>query len=125
MFHGGDGLYVGGELGASAFFPKDAMGERGALKLGADLVTPIVYRYTLTNAYFEVEGGYLGHATEEDWTAIGHGIHFGIAVGGRALRQRIVFPGLAVGLSWERVFQPGDDLTVLKLGARVAFDLDL
>lgn len=125
-FGDGHALFVGFELGASASFPKDdETGERGALVIGADLVAPVVYRRTLTNAYFEVEGGWLGRSTEEDFSALDHGVHVGIAVGARALRTRFVFPGAAFGLSWERTFQAGEDVTLLKVGARVAFDLDL
>lgn len=124
MFADGNGLYAGIELGASAQFPKDAMGQRTSLQLGADIVAPVVYRYTLLNTYFEVEAGWLGHSTEEDWGAIDHGVHVGFAFGGRALRQRFLFPGAALGLSWERLFIDGDDLVTIKLGARVAFDLD-
>jgi hypothetical protein len=125
MFSHGDGLFIGAELGASAQFPKNAMGDRTSVEIGVDLVTPIVYRRTLLNAYWEVEAGWLGHATEKDWTALDHGIHVGFAVGGRALRQRFLFPGAALGLSWERLFVPGDDVITVKLGARVAFDWDL
>lgn len=124
-FYGGDGIYIGAELGAGAQFKKDETGARTALQLGADFVTPLVYRYMITNAYVEFEGGWLAHATEQDWTAITHGIHFGFAVGARALRQRIVFPGAAIGISYERVFQPDADLTMIKVGARVTFELDL
>jgi hypothetical protein len=125
MFSQGDGVYVGVELGASAQFPKDEMGERTSVEIGADLVTPIVYRRTLLNAYLELEAGWLAHSTEEDWGAIDHGVHMGFSIGGRALRQRFVFPGAAFGISWERLFLPGEDLITVKLGARVAFDLDL
>ncbi|HWO22378.1 MAG TPA: hypothetical protein VNO30_26650 [Kofleriaceae bacterium] len=124
-FTSGHALFVGVELGASASFPKDETGERGALVLGADLVTPIVYRRTLTNAYFEIEGGWLGRSTEDDFSAVDHGVHLGFAIGARALRTRFVFPGAAFGLSWERTFQAGEDVTLLKVGARVAFDLDM
>jgi hypothetical protein len=125
MFSQGDGLYIGAELGGSAQFPKDESGERTSLELGVDLMTPIVYRRTLLNAFWEVEAGWLGHSTEKDWGAIDHGIHVGVAVGGRALRQRFVFPGAALALAWERLFVAGDDLITLKLGARVQFDWDL
>ncbi len=121
----GDGLYVGGELGGSAAFPKDAMGERTSIVIGADFVTPVVYRRTLTSAYLEVEAGWLGHSTEADWGELDHGIHLGFAAGGRALRTRFLFPGVALGVSWERLFLDGDDITAIKIGARVAFDLDL
>jgi len=124
-FARGDALYVGAELGASASFPKDTMGERTALELGIDLVTPLVYRRTLTNTYLELEAGWLGHATEDDWGAFDHGVHVGAAFGGRALRTRFLFPGAAFGVSWERTFLDGPDVTSVKVGLRVAFDLDL
>jgi hypothetical protein len=124
-FTDGHALFAGIELGGSASFPKDETGERGALVIGADWVAPLVYRRTLTNAYFELEAGWLGRSTEDDFSAIDHGIHLGFALGARALRTRIVFPGAAFGVSWERTFQAGEDVTLLKLGARVAFDLDL
>jgi hypothetical protein len=124
-FSDGHALFAGLELGASASFPRDENGERGALVIGADLVAPVVYRRTLTNAYFELEGGWLGRSTEDDFRAVEHGVHLGFALGARALRTRFVFPGAAFGLSWERTFQAGEDVTLLKVGARVAFDLDL
>ena len=124
-FSDGHALFLGAELGASASFPKSETGERGALVIGADVVAPVVYRRTLTNSYFELEAGWLGRSSEEDFSAFDHGIHIGAAFGARALRTRIVFPGAAFGISWERTFQAGDDVTLLKLGARVAFDLDL
>jgi hypothetical protein len=125
-FAGGHTLFAGLELGASASFPKDdETGERGNLVLGADLVAPLVYRRTLTNAYFELEAGWLGRSTEEDFSAFDHGVHVGAAIGARALRTRFLFPGAAFGVSWERTFQGGEDVTLLKVGARVAFDLDL
>lgn len=125
MFAQGDGLYLGAELGASAQFPKDAMGERSSVEIGADLVIPLVYRRTLLNTYWEVEAGWLGHATERDWSAIDHGAHIGFAFGGRALRQRFLFPGAALGLAIERLVVDGDDILTVKLGARVSFDWDL
>ncbi len=125
LFRHGHGLYLGVELGGSAAFPKDETGERTALTIGADLVTPIVYRHTFTSSYVELEAGYLGHATEQDWSAIDSGVHVGFAFGARALRTRFLFPGAALGISWERTFLAGDDRTSIKLGARVAFDLDL
>ena len=121
----GHAVYAGVELGASAAFPKDADGERSSLLLGVDIVAPVVYRRTLTNAYLELEAGWLGRATEQDWRALDHGIHVGAAIGARALRTRFLFPGAAIGISWERAFIDGPDLTTLKIGARVAFDLDL
>jgi hypothetical protein len=126
LFANGDGLYLGGEIGASAEFPKDmTTGERSSVVVGADFVAPIVYRRTLTNAYFELEAGWLGHSTEDDWGDIDHGVHVGFAFGGRALRQRFLFPGAALAWSLERTFVPGDDPITMKVGARVAFDWDL
>jgi len=122
---GGDAIYVGGEVGANAGFPKDAMGDRANLVVGIDVVTPVVYRRTYTNAYLEFEAGWLGHADEKNWSDFDHGIHVGVALGARALRRRFVFPGAAIGISYERLFLDGDDLRSIKLGARVAFDLDL
>jgi hypothetical protein len=124
-FSDGHTLFAGLELGGSASFPKDETGERGGLVLGADLVAPLVYRRTLTNAYFELEAGWLGRSSEDDFSAIDHGVHVGAAIGARALRTRFLFPGAAFGISWERTFQGGEDVTLLKVGARVAFDLDL
>jgi hypothetical protein len=124
-FANGHALLAGLEAGGSASFPKDQSGARGGLVIGADLVAPLVYRRTLTNAYVELEAGWLGRSSEEDFGALDHGIHVGAAVGARALRTRFVFPGAAFGVSWERTFQGGEDVTLLKVGARVAFDLDL
>ena len=93
MFANGDGLYFGAEVGGSAQFPKDAMGMRTSLELGADVLAPLVYRHTLLNTYLEAEAGWLGHATENDWSDIDNGVHVGFAFGGRALRQRFLFPG--------------------------------
>ena len=124
-FRDGHAVYAGVEIGASASFPKDPTGERSPLVIGVDVVTPVVYRRTLTNAYLELEGGWLGRANEQDWSAVDHGVHAGIAVGARALRTRFLFPGAAFGVSWERTFVDGDDATLVKVGARVVFDLDL
>ncbi len=122
---GGDALFMGFEAGASAGFPRDETGERTALVVGLDLVAPVVYRRTLTNAYFEFEAGWLGHSTERDWGDLDHGVHVGFAIGARALRTRFVFPGAALGISYERLFIDGDDIRTIKVGARVALDLDL
>ncbi|HSD86795.1 MAG TPA: hypothetical protein VLB44_04745 [Kofleriaceae bacterium] len=125
MFANGDGLYIGADVGGSAQFPKNMNGQRTTLELGADIITPIVYRRTLLNTYVEFEGGWLGHSTERDWGAIDNGIHAGVAFGGRALRQRFVFPGAALAFAYERLFVTGDDLTTIKISARVTLDLDL
>ena len=124
-FASGNALYTGIEIGASAAFPRDENGERSTLVIGADFVAPLVYRRTLRNAYFEFEGGWLGHSTEADWSDFDHGVHVGFAFGARALRTRFVFPGAALGISYERTFLDGDDVRTIKVGARVAFDLDL
>jgi hypothetical protein len=125
MFGNGDGLYAGIEVGGSAQIPKDEMGERTQVVIGADVVTPIVFRRTLTNTYFEFEAGWFGHSTEADWGRVDNGVHIGVAFGGRALRQRFLFPGAALAVAWERLFLDGADLEIVKIGARVAFDLDL
>jgi hypothetical protein len=124
MFAGGHGLYAGLEIGGSAAFPKDDLGMRTALQLAADVVAPIVYRRTFTNSFLELEGGWIGRTTERDWERYDHGFHVGVAFGARALRTRFLFPGAALGVSYERVW--GDeDLTMIKIGARVSLDLDL
>ncbi len=126
VFDARSALYAGLELGATAAFPKDDMGNRGNLVLGLDVVAPLVYRRTLTNAYWELEAGWLGRTTEEDLERLDQGAHLGFSVGGRALRTRFFFPGAALGVSWERTFNApgGADVTTVKLGARVAFDID-
>jgi len=121
-------LYGGLELGASASFPRDAMGDRSGVRFGFDVVAPLVYRYTLTNAYLELEAGWLGQITEKDFTNLTHGVHAGAAVGGRASRARWLFPGAAFGVSWERTLpraEQGPARTTIKVGFRVAFDFDL
>ena len=118
-------ILVGLEVGGSAAFPKDETGERTSLLFGADLVAPVVYREMFTNSYLELEAGWLGRTNERDWAAFEHGVHLGIAYGLRALRTRFVFPGIAFSASWERTFEDLDDVTLFKIGARVAFDLDL
>jgi hypothetical protein len=118
-------LYTGLELGGSGAFPRNEEGERGTLVIGYDAVVPLVYRHTLVNSYLEVEGGWLGTGTEED-TDLEHGVHVGAAFGARALRTRILFPGAAIGVSWERTFpDSGPPQYTVKLGLRAAFDLDL
>ncbi len=118
-------LFTGLELGASASFPKDDLGQRGALLIAVDLVVPLVYRHTFTNAYVEVSAGWLGHTTEDDLERIDQGFHVGASVGARALRTRFFFPGAALGVSYEQTLVDGADLSMLKLGARVAFDANL
>jgi hypothetical protein len=120
------GVYAGLELGASASFPKDDAGGRGALEFGIDVVTPLVYRYTLVNTYVEGEVGYLAHTTESA-DEFEHGMHIGLAFGGRATRKRLLFPGAVLGVSYERTFPDDADdepLNAVKLGFRVALDWD-
>ena len=124
-FKNSHALFAGIEAGVSAAFPKDESGERSALVIGADIVVPLVYRHMLRNTYFEFEAGWLGHSTEEDWSDFDHGVHVGFAFGGRALRTRFLFPGAALGISYERTFLDGEDVRTFKFGARVALDLDL
>lgn len=121
----GRALYLGGELGVSASFPRDDLGERTRLVVAADLVVPAVLRLTGVNSYLELEAGWLGRATEDDFGDVDHGVHLGVSVGGRALRTRFFFPGAAFGVSLERVFVEGADPTMIKLGVRIAFDVDL
>ena len=125
IFDEGDGLYTGLEFGGNATFPKDAAGMRTGPVIGFDAVAPLVFRHTLVNTYFEVEGGWYGHSSEEKVSAIQQGIHLGASFGGRALRARFLFPGAAFELAWERLFIAGDDITSIKVGFRGAFDLDL
>jgi hypothetical protein len=125
-FEHGNGLFVGAELNASGSFPRDEMGERTKLQVGADLVVPVVYRHVVSaNTFLEFSGGWLGRSTEADWGDVDNGAHFGFALGGRALRTRFLFPGAALGLSWERTFIDGDDRTVIKFGIRGGFDIEL
>lgn len=121
----GKSLYVGAELGASASFPKDEEGDRSKLVFAADLVVPVVLRLTGVNSYLEVEAGWLGRATEEDFSDVDHGVHVGASIGGRALRTRFFFPGAAFGVSLARTFVDGADPTMLKVGVRIAFDVNL
>jgi hypothetical protein len=125
MLHDGHGIYLGLEVGGSAGFPKDDLGNRANLELAADVVGLLAYRRTFTNSYVEFEGGWLGRTTERDWKAYDHGIHVGFAFGARALRQRFLFPGAALGISYERTLIDGVDLELIKIGARVALDFDL
>lgn len=121
---GGTGIYLGGELGTSASFPKNDQGERVGLVLAIDLVAPVVVRWTWLNSYLELDAGWLGRATERDFTDVEHGVHLGVALGARALRTRFLFPGAGFGVAVERLFGD-DDSWQLKLGARASFDIDL
>ncbi len=119
-------LLTGLEGGASASFPKDDGGGRSNLVLGVDLVVPAVVRYRLLNSYLEGELGYLTRFTEDDYDAV-PGVHVGIAFGGRASRQRWFFPGAVFGIGYERSFPGAGEapLQTIKLGFRVAIDIDL
>lgn len=121
----GNALYLGAEIGGSASFPKDSSGERSTLVLSADLVVPVVARLTFVNSYLEFEAGWLGRSTEQNFTQVDHGVHVGVSLGARALRTRFFFPGAALGISLERLFVDGEDLTMVKIGARFALDFDL
>lgn len=114
-------LLTGVELGGSAAFPKDAMGDRGNLTLALDLVVPLIYRHRSVNTYWEVEAGYVAHTTEDQFEPA-HGAHFGLAFGGSTSRRRWLFPGAAFGVSYERISE-SQTLHVLKLGFRVAIDI--
>lgn len=121
------GLFFGVESGATASFPRDETGDRSNVVFGLDLVAPLVLRYTLVNGYFELEAGPLGSINEVDRELV-PGMHVGIAAGGRAGRQRWFFPGAVFGISFERTFpdaNQGDPITSVKLGFRVAIDVDL
>lgn len=119
-------LYTGLEAGASASIPEDELGQRTSLILAVDVGVPLVMRYHLVNSYFEAEAGYLLRSTDADWGDVEHGMHVGVAFGGRAARVRWFFPGAVLGVSYERTF-PGDEpaLHMIKIGARAAFDFDL
>ncbi len=119
-------ILTGLDTGASASFPRDAMGNRGQLVLGIDAVIPVALRYRFVNSYLEVEAGPLGRFTEESDSVI-PGIHMGIAFGGRASRKRWFFPGAVFGIVYEQTFPTQsyiDPIKSLKLGFRVAIDLD-
>lgn len=119
-------ILTGIDTGASASFPRDDMGNRGQLILGIDAVLPLALRYRFVNSYLEVEAGPLGRFTEESDSVI-RGLHAGIAFGGRASLKRWFFPGAVFGIVYEQTFpdEPGiDPIKSLKLGFRVAIDLD-
>jgi hypothetical protein len=117
------GVHGGIEIGGSASFFRDASGARTNLTLALDVVTPLAFRYRLINTYVEFETGWLGHLTEED-TTLRSGVHLGLALGARSVRERWLMPGLAVILSYDVI--PDDPaLHVLKFGFRVSFDVDL
>ncbi|MCC6999944.1 MAG: hypothetical protein IT370_35415 [Deltaproteobacteria bacterium] len=119
------GLLAGLEGGGSADIPPSQGGVSKGLVLAFDLVAPVVARFHLVNSYFEVEGGYLAHFTEED-RDMESGLHLGVAFGARALRTRWFFPGAAFAATYERTFpEAGEALQLIKLGLRVTLDVDL
>lgn len=119
-------LYAGLEAGGSASFPKTDSGERSTLLVSVDAVVPAVARYRMLNTHVDLEAGYLAHATEDDWANIEHGMHLGLAFGGRASRVRWFFPGAALSLAYQRTFTDGaPDLHMIKVGFRAMADFDL
>jgi hypothetical protein len=120
------GVLVGAELTGSAELPRDGDGDRTRVVFALDIATPLVLRWRLVNSFFEVAGGPLVHLTELDTRPI-PGVHASVAFGVRALRERFVIPGVAIALAYERTL-PADRrpaLTLLKIGLRVALDIDL
>jgi hypothetical protein len=122
-------VLAGIEGGASASFPRDEGdgGDRGSLVLGFDVAVPVVARYRLVNTYLEGEVGYLQHFTEDDRDG-DPGIRVGFSFGGRAARRKAFLPGAVFGVSYERTFPDEDGepaLHLIKLGFRVAIDVDL
>jgi hypothetical protein len=120
-------LLTGFELGGNGSFPRGEDGSRGNLVLGIDVVVLLVYRHTFVNSFLELDGGWLGALTEQDWDDVDHGVHLGISFGARVIRVRWFFPGAALGLSYERIGAADGDapLTLIKLGVRGSFDIDL
>ena len=114
-------LFTGMEIGGSASFPKDDLGERGDLALAVDVVVPLIYRHRMVNSYWEVEAGYVAHL-EEGQPETAHGGHFGLSVGASGARRRWLFPGAAFGIGYEQI-HADDTLHVLKMGFRVVLDL--
>ena len=118
---------VGGvELGGSAWLPKDAMGNRAGPAFALDTVIPVGARWRRTNSYIEATTGLLLRTREQDQKST-PGWHAGISIGARSVRSQWLIPGLAFGFSVEHTL-PSDDedaLTLVKLGLRVTFDVDL
>ena len=112
------------QIGASATFPKDDAGARGNLVLTADIVAPVVFRYRIVNSYFEFQGGYLAQV-REDTRDVTNGLNVGVAVGAQAWRARWFLPGVAFGVSVERLFPDDGSVWVFKAGFRAAIDLSL
>ncbi len=120
-------LGLGFELGGSADFLRDELGNRAGLVFALDLVAPLALRYRLVSSFYELEIGALGHGREGDGSLV-PGLHVGIAVGGLALRQRWFVPGAALALSYEQTFPDdggSEPLKLIKIGVRVSLDIDL
>lgn len=122
-------LSAGVEAGALAAFPKNDMGERQNLVLGAEAAFPVVLRYRLVNSYLEIEGGYttqVREAADGVGDPVG-GVEGGVAVGAQGARRRFILPGAAFELKVERTFAHDGDpgLWQIKTGIRVAIDLPL
>jgi len=117
-------ILAGGELGGSGELPRDESTQDGVV-LSLDLVTPLVVRYRFVNTYMELEGGYLYRLTDAN-EGNASGGHIGIAIGGRASRRRIVFPGAVFGIAVERMYPKiGKGITMIKVGFRAVLDLPL
>jgi len=120
-------VLLGAEIGGGASFPKTGdNGPRGNLSIVIDGVVPGIIRYRSGNSYFELEGGYLGQVTEEDFTAIHHGFRAGIAYGIQYSKQLYFLPSASFAVSYDRVFQPDANtayVSYLKLGFRGVLDL--
>ncbi|MCA9667492.1 MAG: hypothetical protein KC503_17955 [Myxococcales bacterium] len=122
-------LMTGFEFGGSAAFPRNPDGGRSSLIIAFDSMVPLVSRIRLTNAYVELEAGYLFRFTEDDGT-LQPGMHVGLAFGARVSRQPWLFPGgffpgAVFGVAFERIFMRdgGDALNMIKIGFRAAFDI--
>jgi hypothetical protein len=119
------GIGIGIELGAGADFTVDENGQRSGLVFAFDVVTPVLFRWRAVNSFYELELGPFGHFTENQME-LEPGVHVGFAVGGQALRQRWFLPGAAFAISYEHTFpDAGEPLDMLKLGFRVALNVDL
>lgn len=114
-------IFTGLELGGSASFPENDLGQRTGPVIAIDLVTPLVYRHRLVNTYLEVEAGYVAHLTRGEIDPA-HGFHVGIAIGASRSRLRWLFPGLAFGVGYNRIAED-QILHVVNFGFRLTFDL--
>lgn len=118
-------IYAGLESGGQASFPKDEEGNRQGVEVALEIAVPVVVRYRLVNSYLEIEGGYLV-TFEEDSLDSAQGFRVGVSVGARALLTRRFFPGAAFQVIYDRIDGLGQPtLNVVRLGIRVAIDLNL